>query len=1322
MVAYKADKAAGFVKTKVARIRIGDFFSCAADLDSGARLCFMGRSDYLKYRNAGGKSVATALTHPLRIKVANNRIEYSNTCLKEHIVIPVEEDVVTVYNAILYIVDGQWGEVLIGWPVLHALGATPEQSLVKLKGRKINMNNFDQELFGVPKASMVEVFWGLDTSTLEVLSNQTIVEPGWTSSDTLIAGAKGASFENKKYLQNDGVEVDFEFDEIGILEEPDTIDFRNSRDAILEEAKSHGCLQVERLKSILDETQEIFAMNFEDCRISKMQPMEPQLMQGAQPSSSRPRRMSNDQLAFLKDHINKMLQLGMVKRAENPVWGVPVFVVPKPHGGGWRMVADFREVNNRTLSSSLPMPLLEQLIESTASANFYASLDAMSGFNLLATTNNHLFTLVTPFGCYEMMVAPMGFKNSPAVFQDRICNQVLESIHGDFCINWIDDTLVFGATEDEFLSNLETVLHRYKNFNVKLALNKCHFFSKKILWCGRELCGGTWTFDPDHYKKILDAPTPETAVELADFLFAITWLQSSLIGILEAKALLTDFVNNVYQKREAKTRKKKHLVGVKLVDYGWEVQHQTAYEHLKKCVAEAVRLAVPDRMKQLCLFTDASLQGCSILVTQVIHGELEKKVRDQKHEIVFLTTHKWNDTEERWHVSCQEAYPIVFSIQRLDYLFAGRSIRIFTDHKNLAHIFEPSRETPKTTLARLQRWALLIQAQTYKIEHIEGKDNVVADLFSRWGVAQRREVNAFPAKLALKQLASFNQPGPKSKPVDPDAKRRSKLFFLEEGNQQDVEGFVLPKTNELEVELQKPSVDEKLSQDSYFDDLENRLSFFVKEPERGVQLPTKEEVSRAQQLQAQSRPVHAEINSEGLLVVDGKVWIPISLMRTIIVTAHAAYGHPGATTLAKTIQSRYYCPQVLEYCKELSARCIHCTGEYTPKLLRRRWGEQFFSRYRNGILHMDFLYLRKKEYLLCIRDDFTGKTELIYCDSADAMAAADGLLWWRARFGLRRDTLIVTDGGSHFANSLMKDLIAKMRIKHHITIAYSPWSNGKAERVNREILKLFRVTLSELNLGTHKWKSIISVIQFKLNNIPRKSLGDRTADQVFLVGAGDGVNIDLAADEEDYEIMQINLTSKDFENVFADLVNALDVMHKEVVSLKDMLRDQRLMKTDQRLGIDNIQFAIGDWVLVSRAVKRKDKLSLQWIGPFQVADTVNDWAYSVRSLVNGKTKIVHVRRLRFYDNRYWNVTEDVVHKVIRDTNGFEIEKIHSTRWNESENRFELECAWWGFDEDYTTWEPYDRVEESNSDLLDRFLLKAKPSDDVTILKKKRGLI
>ena len=60
--------------------------------------------------------------------------------------------------------------------------------------------------------------------------------------------------------------------------------------------------------------------------------------------------------------------------------------------------------------------------------------------------------------------------------------------------------------------------------------------------------------------------------------------------------------------------------------------------------------------------------------------------------------------------------------------------RLFTDHRNLLHVFDPVSRVGSFKHAddRLSRWAVLLLGFRYVVEHIPGEENVVADLLSRW--------------------------------------------------------------------------------------------------------------------------------------------------------------------------------------------------------------------------------------------------------------------------------------------------------------------------------------------------------------------------------------------------------------------------------------------------------------------------------------------------------------------------------------------------------------------------------------------------------------
>ena len=63
-----------------------------------------------------------------------------------------------------------------------------------------------------------------------------------------------------------------------------------------------------------------------------------------------------------------------------------------------------------------------------------------------------------------------------------------------------------------------------------------------------------------------------------------------------------------------------------------------------------------------------------------------------------------------------------------------------------------------------------------------------------------------------------------------------------------------------------------------------------------------------------------------------------------------------------------------------------------------------------------------------------------------------------SRFGTPKT--IICDGGSHFENKVFDKLMSRYGIKHIMSLAYHPQTNGQAEISNREIKKILENTVS----------------------------------------------------------------------------------------------------------------------------------------------------------------------------------------------------------------------------------------------------------------------
>lgn len=76
----------------------------------------------------------------------------------------------------------------------------------------------------------------------------------------------------------------------------------------------------------------------------------------------------------------------------------------------------------------------------------------------------------------------------------------------------------------------------------------------------------------------------------------------------------------------------------------------------------------------------------------------------------------------------KEALSLVLALQHFEIYVScgGGDVKIYTDHNPLVFI-----ERFKTKNQRLFRWSLVLQQYNLHIQHVAGKDNIMADTLSR---------------------------------------------------------------------------------------------------------------------------------------------------------------------------------------------------------------------------------------------------------------------------------------------------------------------------------------------------------------------------------------------------------------------------------------------------------------------------------------------------------------------------------------------------------------------------------------------------------------
>ena len=194
--------------------------------------------------------------------------------------------------------------------------------------------------------------------------------------------------------------------------------------------------------------------------------------------------------------------------------------------------------------------------------------------------------------------------------------------------------------------------------------------------------------------------------------------------------------------------------------------------------------------------------------------------------------------------------------------------------------------------------------------------------------------------------------------------------------------------------------------------------------------------------------------------------LPESELSKILHECHASpYGghFAGYKTTHKIHQSGFYWPTIFKDCFEWVKLCdqyqrmgninkrheMPLQGILVVQLFDV-WGIDFMGPFSSSFGNL---------YILLAVDYVSKWVEAAACPKNDANTVVRFLQRnILSRFGAPKT--IISDGGSHFANKVFDKLMGRCGIKHIMSLAYHPQTNGQAEISNREIKKILEKTVS----------------------------------------------------------------------------------------------------------------------------------------------------------------------------------------------------------------------------------------------------------------------
>ena len=423
----------------------------------------------------------------------------------------------------------------------------------------------------------------------------------------------------------------------------------------------------------------------------------------ATPVFHKPRTVPFAMKDSIEMEFERLEKEGIVERVSHSEWATPVVPVPKGDGR-IRVCGDYKVTLNRHLEvDRYPLPKPNELFASLAGGQKFSKVYLTQAYLQmeLDKESKKLTTLNTHQGLYRFNRLPFGISSAPALFQ-RAMDTILQGLPHVQC--YIDDIIVTGVDDKEHLHNLEEVLQRLQDHNIRVKLSKCAFFKDSVEFLGHKITAAGVHTTPTKVEAIKNAPRPQNQQQLRSFLGLLHYYGKFIRNL----SCLLQPLNALLQKGSA---------------WKWSTDCENAFREAKERLTSAEVLCHYDPQLPLCLAGDASAYGIGAVISHTFPDGSERPVAYASRTL--------SSSERNYFQLEKEALSLVFGIRKFHQYVYGRHFTLYTDHQPLTTILGPKAGVPTLAAARLQRWVLLLSAHQYSLKFKTTKQHGNADGLSR---------------------------------------------------------------------------------------------------------------------------------------------------------------------------------------------------------------------------------------------------------------------------------------------------------------------------------------------------------------------------------------------------------------------------------------------------------------------------------------------------------------------------------------------------------------------------------------------------------------
>lgn len=451
---------------------------------------------------------------------------------------------------------------------------------------------------------------------------------------------------------------------------------------------------------LLTEFQDVF--DWHNDRMGKTTLLEHEIIlkENTPPIRHRPYRMAPVEQEYLKQELDRLCELGIIKPASTP-YTAPIILVKKKNGD-YRMVVDYRKLNAQTKVDAYPLPKIDDLIDELGNSCIFSALDLRSGFHQvpLKQETKELTGFVTKFGTYQYEMLPMGLVNSPATFQ-RLIDLCFGPLLNKCLVAYIDDLNIHSKTYQQHLLDLRQVFICARHGGLLFNIDKCVFFKEELKFLGYVITKNGIRTDEEKIEKIKNFPQPKTLKQIRSFIGLASYYRR--------------FIKNF-----AATARPLHEQTKTTKSITWNQDTTDAFIKLKQELTQAPTLRRADFSKPFLIVCDASQKGLGTILSQLDD-------EGKEHPVIYASRGLKN-SEQNYGATKLECLALVWSLQIFRPYLLGKKFTVISDHSPLRWLVH----SPKIS-GIVARWIQYLAEYDFEIKYRSGRKHEAADFLSRLG-------------------------------------------------------------------------------------------------------------------------------------------------------------------------------------------------------------------------------------------------------------------------------------------------------------------------------------------------------------------------------------------------------------------------------------------------------------------------------------------------------------------------------------------------------------------------------------------------------------